>query len=292
MPPRSMLLRSLLVLLAVSTSFAAPARGEWLLPLAAETAETVGDARAEVGLGASYSNDARFPAFTPKGDIKWQNLAAAPTIGFRIAPAEVVEIQASYEFLAIDENTVSGGKNSAYGGGDARLFTKIWASRERTWLPASGVRFGVKLPNASRDDNLGTDETDFLIQVLGSKRFGDWATHLNLGLAILGNPGFGSNAETGQDDLFTYDIALVSPFLGARAPDAWGVRGLLEVTGATGSRFDNDFAEVRGGPQVTYDGWTFYAGANGRIEGAAAQYGFSAGAFYTFGLEGFAALFD
>lgn len=284
--------RTAALLFTVALSVAAPARGEWLLPLAAESAETVGDKRAEIGLGASYRNDARFPAFTPKGDIKWQSLTSVPEIGFRIAPAEVVEIQASYELLALDENTVSGGKNSTYGGGDARLFTKIWAVRERTWIPATGVRFGVKLPNASRDDRLGTDETDFMLQFLGSKRFADWATHLNLGFAILGNPGFGANNETGQDDLFTYDIALVSPFLGAREADRWGIRGLLEIAGATGSRFDNDFTEIRGGPQVTYGGWTLYAGASGGLDGAAAHYGFNAGAFYTFDLQRLAALFE
>ena len=40
------------------------------------------------------------------------------------------------------------------------------------WIPAIGLRFGVKLPNANKDDHLGTDETDFFIQALGSKRFG------------------------------------------------------------------------------------------------------------------------
>lgn len=268
-----------------------PAAAEWLAPLAAETAETLGGGHAEIGLGASYRNDARYPAFTPRGEIKWQSLTAVPELAFRVAPADVVEIQASYEFLALDENTVSDGKRSEYGGGDARLFTKIWAVQERTWIPGTGVRFGVKLPNASKAKRLGTDETDFLIQVLGSKRFSGFAAHLNLGLAILGNPGF-SGSDDGQDDLFTYDVALVTPFVGARAPGAWGVRGLLEVAGATGSRFDNDFAEIRGGPQVTYGNWTFYAGVSGGLEGAAARYGFSGGAFYAFELERLAALFE
>ncbi len=271
---------------------AAPARGEWLAPLAAETAETLGGGRAEIGLGAAYRNDARFPPFTPRGDIKWQSLTSVPELAFRVAPADVVEIQASYEFLALEENTISGGRRSEYGGGDARLFTKIWAVSERTWIPGTGVRFGVKLPNASKAKRLGTDETDFLIQLLGSKRFAGYAAHLNLGLAILGNPGFAGTSGEGQDDLFTYDIALVTPFLGTREPGRWGVRGLLEVAGATGSRFDNDFAEIRGGPQVTYGNWTFYAGASGGLEGAAARYGFSGGAFYAFELERLAALFE
>jgi len=271
---------------------AAPLRAEWLAPLEAETAETLGGGTAEIGFGASYFNDARYPPFTPRGEIKWQSLTAVPELAFRVAPADVVEIQASYELLALDENTVSGGKHSTYGGGDARLFTKIWAVTERTWIPATGVRFGVKLPNASKSDRLGTDETDFIIQVLGSKRFADWATHLNLGIAILGNPGFAGESSDGQDDLFTYDLAVVSPPFGAPPAEGWSVRGLMEVMGATGSRFDNDFTEIRGGPQVMWGGWTLYFGASGSLDGAAARYGLTTGAFYRFELERVASLFE
>lgn len=286
-----MLRRALGLLVVVGLALSGPAGAEWLAPLATETAETIGGGRAQVGVGASYANDGRYPGFTPPDEVRWQNLTVGPALGFRIAPADVVEIQASYEFINNDENTVAGGKQSNYGGGDARLFTKIWATRERTWIPATGVRFGAKLPNASKEERLGTDETDFIIQVLGSKRFGDWATHLNLGIALLGNPGFYGADSSGQDDLFTYDVALVTPFLGGGA-DAWGVRGLLEISGATGSRFDNDFNLVRAGPQVTFGGWTMYLGVTGGIDGAAPSYGFSGGAFYTFELERLAAVFE
>jgi len=282
----------LAAVIALLLATAVPLRAEWLAPLIAETAQTIGGGKAQFGMGATYLNDARFPAFTPRGDIKWQSLTAVPQLAFRIAPADVVEIQASYEFLDIDENTISGGKTSNYGGGDARLFTKIWASNERTWLPATGVQFGVKLPNANQADHLGTDETDFIISLLATKSFGEWTTNLNLGLTLLGNPGFGGTRPEGQDDLFTWDLAGVSPRLGDAPADGWGIRGLLEFDGATGSRFDNDFAEVRGGPQVSWGGWTFFFGASGNLQGAAARYGLSGGAFYTFELERVAALFD
>jgi hypothetical protein len=280
------------ILLAIILASGTAARAEWLAPLTAETAETLGGGQAEVGLGVAYDNDGRYPGFTPPGEIRWQNLITAPALAFRVAPSDWVEIQASYEFLENDQRTLSDGRQSHYGGGDARLFTKVWAVRERTWVPATGVRFGVKLPNASATDRLGTDETDFFLQLLGSKRFGEWATHLNLGIAILGNPGFYGASSTGQDDLFSYDVAVVSPFLGARAADAWGVRGLLQVAGVAGSRFDNDFTLVRGGPQITYGGWTLFLGATGGIDGAAPTYGFSGGAFYSFALERLAALFE
>ena len=288
-----MMLRARLwLLVAASLALGTAARAEWLAPLATETAETIPSATAQVGIGFAYDNDGRYPGFTPPNEIKWQSLTTAPAIGFRIAPSDWVEIQLSYEFLNNDQSTVSLGKQSNYGGGDARLFTKVWAVRERTWVPALGVRFGTKLPNAEAKDRLGTDETDFFIQILGSKQWGDWGTHLNLGISLLGNPGFYGADSSGQDDLFTYNIAATSPYLGAHAPERWGVRGLLEFAGATGSRFDNDYNLVRAGPQITYGGWTMFLGVTGGIDGAAPTYGFSGGAFYSFELERLAALFE
>jgi hypothetical protein len=280
------------LLVAAGLVLATAAHAEWLAPLVTETAETIPSASAQVGIGFAYDNDGRYPGFTPPNEIKWQSLTTAPALAFRIAPSDWVEIQASYEFLNNDQSTVSGGKQSNFGGGDARLFTKIWAVRERTWIPAMGVRFGTKLPNADAKDRLGTDETDFFIQLLGSKRFGDWAGHLNLGISLLGNPGFYGADSSGQDDLFTYSIAGTTPYLGAHAADRWGVRGLLEFAGATGSRFDNDYNLVRAGPQITFGGWTMFLGVTGGIDGAAPTYGFSGGAFYSFELERLAALFE
>ncbi|MBX3028206.1 hypothetical protein KF840_25230 [bacterium] len=284
--------RRLGCLVALGIILAGSARAEWLAPLATETAETIPAATAQIGIGFAYDNDGRYPGFTPPSEIKWQSLTTAPALALRIAPSDWVEIQLSYEFLNNDQRTVSLGKQNNYGGGDARLFTKVWAVRERTWIPALGVRFGTKLPNADAKDRLGTDETDFFIQLLGSKRFGDWAGHVNLGIALLGNPGFYGADSSGQDDLFTYDLALTSPYLGAQAEDRWGLRGLLEFAGSTGSRFDNDYNLVRAGPQVTIGGWTMFLGATGGIDGAAPTYGFSGGVFYSFELERLAALFD
>jgi hypothetical protein len=287
-----MIPRRLACLIALGLTLTGRAGAEWLAPLATETAETIPAASAQIGIGVAYDNDGRYPGFTPPDEIKWQSLTTAPALGFRIAPSEWVEIQLSYEFLNNDQRTVSLGHQNNYGGGDARLFTKIWAVRERTWVPAIGVRFGSKLPNADAKDRLGTDETDFFIQLLGSKRVADWAGHLNLGISLLGNPGFYGADSSGQDDLFTYNVAVTSPYLGARAPARWGLRGLLELAGATGSRFDNDYDLVRAGPQITCGDWTMFLGVTGGIDGAAPTYGFSGGAFYSFELERLAALFE
>ena len=263
------------------------ARAEWLAPLTVETAETIPSGQIDLALGASYVHNRRFPPFTAPGYINWQDLTTVPELGVRAAVGSMVEIQASYEFIDLDENTADG-HHHTYGGGDARLFTKVYLVRERTWIPAMGVRFGTKLPNATSADRLGTDETDFAIQGLASKHIGAFMAHVNLGIALLGNPG----SSGGQDDLFTYAVGLVSPTLGGATADDWGVRFLTDVAGTTGSGFANDGNAVRAGLQVMHGGFTLYAGASAGLNSAAEQYGVMGGVIYAFAVERLAALFE
>jgi len=282
--------RALVMLFAAASPWLAGdavVRADWLAPLTVETAETLPSGQIDIALGASYFHNRRFPPFTPSGYIRWQDLTTVPELGVRGGIGSMVEIQASFEFIDLDENTIDG-PNHTYGGGDARLFTKIWALRERRWIPGMGARFGVKLPNASSSDRLGTDETDFFLQWLGSKHFGDFGTYANLGIALLGNPG----TDGGQDDLFTYAVGAVSPTLGAQPADGWGVRFLLEVAGTTGSRYDNDGDAMRGGLQVMHGGFTLYAGASAGLASAAEQYGVMGGVIYAFEVERVTALFE
>lgn len=273
-----------------------PARGEWLAPLTVETAETIPSGTIDVALGASYFHNRRFPAFTPEGYIHWQDLVTVPELGLRAAAGDMVEIQASYEFIDNHESTIDG-VNDHYGGGDARLFAKVYALSERKWIPAMGVRFGTKLPDADRANRLGTDATDFFISWLGSKHIGDFTVHCNLGLALLDNPD-----GHGQDDLFTYAVGAASPAFALDHAGDWSIRFLLEAAGVTGShpgastppggRFDNDGNDVRGGLQVTHGGLTLYAGASGGLNSAAEQYGMMGGVIYAFEVERLAALFE
>jgi hypothetical protein len=279
------------LLAALSLLAGTAARADWLAPLTIETATTIPSGQINVLLGASYARDARFPPFTPDGYIRSQNLVAAPEIGFRAGIGSMVEVQASYEFLYNDEENVDG-SFSNYGGGDARLFTKIYAVRERTWIPAMGFRFGTKLPNASSSDRLGTDELDFFLQWLASKQIGPITALVNLGISLLDNPGFqGSNAG-GQDDLFTYALGVVTPRLSIDSAGDWQIRLLGEFNGQTGSRFDNDANTLRAGAQVTSGGLTLYAGPSAGLSGAAADYGVMGGAIYAFDVERLAALLD
>jgi hypothetical protein len=272
------------------------ARAEWLAPLTVETAETIPSGTIDLGLGASYYHNSRFPAFTPEGYIHWQDLTTAPQFAIRAAAGDMVEIQASYELIDNHESTTDGVHNK-YGSGDARLFAKVYVVSERKWIPAMGVRFGTKLPDANRSDRLGTDTTDFFISWLGSKHIGDASVYCNLGLALLDNP-----TGDGQDDLFTYAIGIAAPPLVLDHAGDWSIRFLIEEAGVTGShsgastppggRFDNDGNAVRGGLQLTHGGVTLYAGASGGLNSAAEQYGLMGGVIYAFEVERLAALFE
>ena len=70
-------------------------------------------------------------AFRPSrrpGFIHWQDLTTrCPSSACAAAVGSMVEIQASYEFIDNDESTQRTVTSHTYGGGDARLFTKIYA---------------------------------------------------------------------------------------------------------------------------------------------------------------------
>jgi len=274
-----------------ATGLPRPARAEWLLPLVTEDPLTIPSGTADVMLGASYSLDPRFPLFTVPGSVHSENLVAAPEIGLRIAAGSRVEIQAGFEMLYLDAELANGQTQSNYGAGDATLSTKVRLFEQSGWRPAVGIRFGTKLPNANRSEGLGTDETDFAIEALGSEHFGPVTAYLNLGIALLGVPGPifgvqpGGGNGRGQDDLFTYGVALASEWLGRVDEGAWGCRFLGEVVGQTGSRFDNDRAAIRGGVQVRHAALTLYTGVSGGLESGSETFGVGLGAFYAFELE-------
>jgi hypothetical protein len=268
-----------------------------LLPLQSESADPLPSGTLETVLGVSYFNNQRFPAFTPAGFIRNQDRVSVPEIAFRVGAGGWVEIQAAYELIYLDEST-DDGSDSKYGSGDARLYAKARLLREGERRPGLGIRFGTKLPNANKDDHLGTDETDFGIEALASKDFGPLAAHLNLGILLLGNPGPVAGApdrnSDGQDDLFTYSVALASRPLGADSPDAFSVRFLGEVAGLAGSRssFDNDRTNLALGMQLRRGGFTLYSGVDVGLVTASENYGLRLGVVYAFELARLAALVE
>lgn len=258
-------LRTVVVLALVlsANGFARPGGAEVLFPLTTEDARPLRGGLAAASVGVSYFHNLLFPYFTPPGLIERQDLVAVPEIGFRIGAGNWVELQASFPMLYLDEVGVSGETNRQYGPGDVSLYTKVRILDDGSRWPALGVRFGTQLPNAIRADRLGTDEMNFIGDVLASYRIGPVWTHLNLGMTLLTIPSpqpYDTFTSEGQDDLFVYHFAAVSPWWGEVEPGAAQVRLLGEVAGSTGSRFDNDRADVRAGTQVQWEEAILFAG--------------------------------
>jgi len=216
-------------------------------------------------------------------------LVRAPEFAFRAAAGSWVEIQTSFEILTLDETTADGESRNETGSGDARIFTKVRVLRENRTRPGLAVRFGTKLPNASAKKRLGTDETDFHFQGLISKDFGPLSVHGNFGLSILGNPGpfLGApdRSSTGQDDVFSTSLAVVSKPFVPQIVSAYRFRFFGEVDGLSNSRFDNDRAAASFGLQVQRGPLTAYSGISAGLITASQNFGLAAGLIYTFALD-------
>lgn len=260
-----------------------------LLPLQTQDAAPLTSGNAEIVLGATYWHNANFPGFVPPDALESQHVIAGPQLGFHIAVTDWVEIQAAFEAIYLDEARADGTSHDTYGNGDARLWTKVRLWRERDYRPVVALRFGTKLPNADESDRLGTDEVDFMIGILASKHVGPITAHVNLGIALLGNPGptvgAPDRSSDGQDDLVTYSVALGLPVLTLGGSAAPTLHLFGELAGAAGSRFDNDRLGLRAGAQVRAGRWTFFAGPSAGLIEESEDVSVAAGLIYAFTLE-------
>lgn len=88
-------------------------------------------------------------------------------------------------------------------GGDFSFWATVNALKQRRGRPALAFALGAKLPNASDESGLGTDESDTFLAILLGHAMRDFEWRFNLGLAILGDP----LANSSQEDLLTYGLA-------------------------------------------------------------------------------------
>lgn len=263
------------------------AQAQSLQPLVAETAGTLPGGVAEASVGVAYADNARFPFFTPAGSLRRQTLVQVPQVGFRIGAGAWAEFHATYETIYLDEEAANGQTNHQFGGGDARIFTKLRLYNETDRFPGLGMSFGTKLPDASRSSGLGTDDTDFAADWLVSKDLGPVVTHVNLGIWLLGNSGpmIGHSFPAGgQDDLLHYDFAVTSHELGKTAPGAVRLQLLGEIDGLGNSHKDygNDRADLRTGIQLSSGPGRVYFGVSAGLITASENIGASMGFIYQF----------
>lgn len=103
------------------------------------------------------------------------------------------------DFIVYDSGTVKTGHDEV-GTGDLRIKLKVVPYEFN--FHKMGFQFSTKLPNASQSSGLGTNETDFTWQVLFSSDWGRLKTHLNAGMAVLGDP----TRNSDQNDFFIWGV--------------------------------------------------------------------------------------
>jgi hypothetical protein len=177
-------------------------------PLVTEDPEVVGPGQVLLELGFDQLWEQRYPVAGLQG-----TLLRAPTLGVSIGLG-IAELQidgALYQRLQIKERfdaplaallDVTGDQTS--GIDDFTVATKIRLMGEGVGRPALGIRLATKLPNASNENGLGRDTTDFYASLLLAKTIQSMRVVGNAGVGIMGDATDGSR----QNDVLTYGLSL------------------------------------------------------------------------------------
>lgn len=197
-------------------------------PLVTEDPETIGAGRILLEGGIDYNRDVLFPASGLTG-----NLLRAPLIGISVGISSIAELQIDgglFNNLSITDRRpaplsdmleVDGTSTSDVE--DVVFATKVRILAEGTRRPSFGVRFATKLPNASNENGIGLDTTDFYLTGLVAKTVQSIRVVGNVGLGILGDPTRGDR----QNDVVAYGLSF------ARA-----LTNAIEVVGEVNGRAD------------------------------------------------------
>jgi len=202
-----MRLRMLGVAFALSAA-ASPALAQQR-PLVTEDPEPIGAGRVLIEGGFDLAHDYQNPVSGLKG-----NLISVPTIGISIGLSSIAELQIDggvYNSLSITSRnpnaplasllTVTG--DSTHDVSNSVIATKVRILSETASRPAIGIRFAMKLPNASNEKGIDLDTTDTSGLLLIAKTVQSIRVVGNLGAAILTNPTSG----VGQNDVLLYGVS-------------------------------------------------------------------------------------
>jgi hypothetical protein len=217
-------------------------------PLATEDPETVGVNRVLLEGGFEFSKGQSYPAYGLKGDT-----THGPTLGVSVGVGASAEVQVDAELrqrLHVTERrsaplapelTFTGNHTSSFG--DFTVATKLRLVSENERRPGFGVRFGTKLPTATRESGLGLQTTDFFAAMLVAKTVQSVRTVGNVSLLVLGNAvgpqepvralGFGlsvARAITNEFEAVGEVNGRLKP-MGDAVPPGLDSRGVLRLAG-------------------------------------------------------------
>lgn len=191
---------SCLLVVAASLFLSSTVQAASLSPLPVEDAALLPEGAAELRIGAAYSKGLSnlFHASQPD-----RELYELPSVSLRLGLGRRVEGHIAYSYLHLQEPG-----NDTWGSGDVFLACKVGLLRPTQKRGGLSFLTGVKLPNANYNEDLGTDEADIYLSLLGVQPIGPVTLHLNLGMGILGDP---RPCCSGQDDVLTYAFGVRIP---------------------------------------------------------------------------------
>jgi len=196
-------------------------------PLVTEDPETIGAGNVLLEAGFDLQKEVFYPVSGLEGD-----LLRVPMVGLSFGLSSIAELQIDGGFhnrLSVNSRSPAPLSHMLDFTGDTTsdvedvvVATKIRIVSEKPGRPAFGLRFATKLPNASNENGLGLDTTDFHAGILVGKTVESIRIVGNAGLGILGDPTRGDR----QGDVLDYGLSV------ARA-----VRQGTEIVGEVNGRF-------------------------------------------------------
>lgn len=202
---------------------------EFYFPLKSISPVTTPEGEQRVRIGASYNKGERLLF---QQENRNRQVYELPSVGIAIGVAPNVELLFSYPMLLMNQDN----REQNYGSGDLKIKAVFRMFRVENNFSNSALTVATKLPNASNQDELGTDETDFFVGGIISRNIGPIRLLINAEFGILGDP----NRENTQDDVFEYKVGFIYPMSGHSST-------ALEIEGVEGSRRTNDRRFVRAG---------------------------------------------
>jgi hypothetical protein len=192
-----------------------------------EDPETIGSGNILFEGGFDLQKDIFYPVSGLQGD-----LLRVPVLGLSFGLSSIAELQIDgglYNRLHVTGRSAAPLSSMLDFTGDNTsdvedivVATKVRVLSETPGRPAIGLRFATKLPNASNENGIGLDTTDFYATILIGKTVQSVRMVGNAGLGILGDPTRGDR----QGDVLAYGFSV------ARA-----VRQGLEVVGEINGRY-------------------------------------------------------
>lgn len=179
-------------------------------PFITDDAEMLGVGRIELGFGVEFLQGKHYPLSGLEGDLTRLGITH-----IHIGVGKYAEFQMAgviQDFLAVTKRTnpiitPDFDGNATSDVGDLVLASKLKLATEASLLPGLAFKFAVQLPNASNENGLGKDTTDFYADLMVSKHFGSAHVFGNLGLAILGSP----VKASAQSDQLSYGLGAIIP---------------------------------------------------------------------------------